>query len=333
MKHIDPVYGEIEIIDPVVLEIINCSAFQRLKGIDQGGYKKQLVRPDTDLRGYVHTRYMHCIGDYFLLKNFGAPYAEQIAGLIHDVSHTAFSHCIDYVLNEEEHDQQNHQDKSHEGYIKNSEFAEILKRNNLNVDYILDDSNFPLKENNIPDLCSDRIDYSLKTAVIFGEMSQREIHDLLSHLHANKDTWYFDNYKYARKFAELFKLANDVYYSSEVSAQMFRVTADFLKRAFELKLISEQDFYLTDSDVIEKIEPHIQEDEKLELYWKRLNDRNCCEPDSTNYDFELTCKSRAVDPLFLEKRTFKRVSDIDPSWKDVVTEELKPKKYFLKFKY
>ena len=33
-----------------------------------------------------------------LIKKLGGSVEEQIAGLLHDVSHTAFSHVIDYVF-------------------------------------------------------------------------------------------------------------------------------------------------------------------------------------------------------------------------------------------
>ena len=34
----DAIHGTLEITEPVILELLNCSSLQRLKGIDQGGY-------------------------------------------------------------------------------------------------------------------------------------------------------------------------------------------------------------------------------------------------------------------------------------------------------
>jgi hypothetical protein len=51
-----------------------------------------------------------------------------------------------------------------------------------------------------------------------------------------------------------------------------------------------------------------------------------------NYDVQVFCKSRAVDPLFFDEQgIIKRVSDIDADFKNKLTEYLKPKEYFLKF--
>ena len=53
--------------------------------------------------------------------------------------------------------------------------------------------------------------------------------------------------------------------------------------------------------------------------------------DPNNYDASVFCKSRVVDPLFRQSQEIKRVSEVDPSWNNIVKRELKPKQYFLKF--
>lgn len=90
----DKIYGTFEITDPLAKEIIKTKAMQRLKGICQ--YTTLcFIYPECDT-----TRFEHCLGVYFLLKKLNAPYEEQIAGLIHDIAHTAYSHLIDFVYNQ-----------------------------------------------------------------------------------------------------------------------------------------------------------------------------------------------------------------------------------------
>jgi len=36
MLYTDPIYGDVEIQEPVILELINSPAIQRLQGIEQG---------------------------------------------------------------------------------------------------------------------------------------------------------------------------------------------------------------------------------------------------------------------------------------------------------
>src|SRR3989344_8653454 len=167
MKYTDQVYGKTEITDPVILELISCPALQRLKDIDQAGYLPIWKISDHHINEYDHSRFAHSVGVYLLLRNYGAPLEEQIAGLIHDVSHSAFSHCIDYVLDTGSEKEHNHQDNVFDEFVRKSEIPKILKKYNFGLEYILDDKNFPLKEKDLPDLCADRIDYSLRTAVIF----------------------------------------------------------------------------------------------------------------------------------------------------------------------
>ena len=114
MKYTDRVYENIEIDEPVILELINSKTIQRLKDIDQAGYF------EPHFPGTAHSRFEHSVGVYLLLKMYGAPIEEQIAGLIHDVSHSAFSHCIDYVLDAGSEKEHNHQDNVFDEFVRKS---------------------------------------------------------------------------------------------------------------------------------------------------------------------------------------------------------------------
>src|SRR3989338_5650431 len=252
----DRVYGNVEISEPVLLEIINSPTLQRLKDIDQAGYF------EPHFSGTRHSRFEHSVGVCSLLKNYGAPIEEQIAGLIHDVSHSAFSHCIDYVLDVGSEKEHNHQDNVFDEFVRKSEIPEILKKYNLDLDYILDDQNFPLKEKDLPDLCADRIDYSLRTATVFKEI---------------------ENGKYFIKI------------------------------------------------VLEKIEQHIKTDSKLSLLFDRMNNKIGFRNDPSDYTGKVFCKSRVVNPLCKHDGKIMRVSEVNPSWNDIIKQESEPKEYFLKF--
>ena len=323
MKYTDRVYGNFEITEPVILELINSPTLQRLKEIDQAGYF------EPHFPGTAHSRFEHSIGDYLLLKIYEAPIEEQIAGLIHDVSHSAFSHCIDYVLDAGSEKEHNHQDNVFDDYIRKSEIPEILKKYNLDLDYILDDKNFPLKENDLPDLCSDRIDYSLRTATIFKEIENGKF--FIDSLTAKDGRWIFKDFESAKKYAELFLKLNTNYYAGIQSAVMFRTVGDCLRYALSKKYISETDLYTTDKIVLSKIEHHIHNDPKLKLLFERMNNKIGFGNDPTNYDGKVFCKSRVVNPLCLHNGEIKRVSEIEPSWSNIIKQESKPKEYFLKF--
>src|SRR5205823_11476012 len=99
MRWNDRVYGDVTIDDPRLLALIACPTFQRLKGIRQAG-PSAFAFPFKTV-----TRYEHSLGVYWLLRRLDADLREQVAGLLHDISHTAFSHAVDFVFASEE---QNH---------------------------------------------------------------------------------------------------------------------------------------------------------------------------------------------------------------------------------
>lgn len=101
----DPVYGFINIDDPLIMEVIRHPYYQRLRRIHQMALA-HLVYP-----GAVHTRLHHSLGAYHLmsnalqiLKSKGiqiSPEEEQaakLAILLHDIGHGPFSHALERVL-------------------------------------------------------------------------------------------------------------------------------------------------------------------------------------------------------------------------------------------
>src|SRR3989344_4030056 len=88
----DPLYGQVEISERVLIDLIKTPAFLRLKNITQAGVPQQY----NSLK--VYSRYEHSIGAMLLLRKLGADLEEQVAGLLHDISHLAFSHVADWLF-------------------------------------------------------------------------------------------------------------------------------------------------------------------------------------------------------------------------------------------
>lgn len=325
MIYTDRIYGNFEIAEPVILDLINSKSLRRLKDIDQAGYFEPFFP------GTKRTRFEHSIGVYFLLKKFKSSLEEQIAGLIHDVSHATFSHAVDYVFDEGSQKEQNHQDNIHGSHVKNSEIPEIIKKYGFDVDYILEEENFPLKETKLPDLCADRIDYSLREAFVYKKAEKEKIEKFLGNFKIIDNKWVFDNFQIAKEYAELFKELNDKYWAGLESAAMFGAVGGCMKHALSKGYIVKDDFYTTDSAVLSKITSRLGEDENLKLFWERMNNKIYYFNNPEDYDFHVFCKSRVVDPLCKHDGEIKRVSDIDPDWASIVEKESKPKEYFIKF--
>ena len=127
MKIKDDIYGDFE-IEGVLEELINTKEFQRLKNIHQGG-ASYLVNPNWNV-----TRYEHSVGTMLLIKKMNGTIEEQIAGLLHDISHTAFSHVVDFALNKSNED---YHEEIYEKIIENSGIPEILIKHGYDYKDIL----------------------------------------------------------------------------------------------------------------------------------------------------------------------------------------------------
>ncbi|MCJ7816723.1 MAG: HD domain-containing protein, partial [Candidatus Aenigmarchaeota archaeon] len=160
MKFTDPAYGQLEISEPALLEVIMASPVQRLKGLNQYG-SWQFILPKLKT-----TRFEHSLGVCFLLKRLDASLEEQMAGLIHDISHTAFSHVVDYLYRQE--DTQEHHETLFQQVFMNSQIPKIAQKNGIKPEIFLEKENFSLLERPIPDLCADRVDYFFRDSVLLG---------------------------------------------------------------------------------------------------------------------------------------------------------------------
>lgn len=330
MEYTDKVYGKQQITEPVILELINCYNLKRLVDVNQGGYKPLFAKQYVDQSGHDHSRFDHSVGVYLLLKQFGAPLEEQIAGLIHDVSHAAFSHCIDFILKSSSTHLADYQDSIHENYVKNSVIPDILKKYSFELNYILDDKNFPLKETKLPNLCADRIDYFLRDALVFDEISQSEAQYYLDNLVIDNKRWVFKNSEAAGRFAKLFSLVSTTQYSSWPVAVMFRTVGDYFGHALKHNYITLDDLYTTDSEVLNKAAAYLPKDDKLKLLNDRLNKKTLAINDPKRGE-ELNLKAREVDPLFYNEGKVARLSEVDAEWKNYLIEGTKPKKYHVAF--
>ena len=325
LKYNDRVYGQIEIEEPVIIELLETQALKRLKGVDQAGYFEPYFP------GSQHSRFEHSLGDWWLLKKFGARTKEQIAGLIHDVSHSVFSHCIDYVMEEGSEQDHNYQDNIFKQYIFQTEIPVVLKKYGFSPEYIAEESNFPLQEKELPDLCADRLDYSLRGLVAYGEAAAEDVRKILNNLTIIDNYWVFKNKEVAEQYARWYLALNRKYYSGIQTAVMFRTTADYLKHALNKKYITHSDLYTTDDYVLNKINKYLNQDDKLAGLWRRMNRGEGYENNKNDYEAHVFCKSRVVDPLIKQSHKIIRLSEIKPQWREIVKQEIRPKEYFLKF--
>ncbi len=188
-----------------------------------------------------------------------------------------------------------------------------------------------MQEKELPDLCADRLDYSLRGLVAYREATAKDVKKILNNLIIIDNHWVFKNKEAAEQYARWYLVLNRKYYSGIQTAVMFRTTADYLKYALTKKYISYSDLYTTDNYVLNKVNKHLPQDRELARLWQRMDRGEGYENDKNNYEAHVFCKSRVVDPLVKHDGKIIRLSEINPRWREVVSQEIKPKEYFLKF--
>tara|TARA_Y100000296_G_scaffold81832_1_gene109701 strand:+ start:1493 stop:2371 length:879 start_codon:yes stop_codon:yes gene_type:complete len=292
MKINDVIYGEEEIKEQILIDLINSKEIQRLKGISQFGIPEE----------YYHmpcfSRYDHSVGVMILLKRLGANLNEQIAGLLHDASHTAFSHTIDWVLGDPS--KGDFQDSNHLEFIKNSGIPNILKKYNLDYMDFVDLKKYTLLENELPNLCADRVDYTLREIVL---MRKKEDSDFIFNSLTNHDgEIVLNSEKAARVFERYYRRFNKFNWNSPRSKARYELLSRVLKKALSKKIIGMKDLMQDDNHVIKIIKG--KGDESM---LKDLEDLK------KNKPVEILPKKgklRYVDPKIMYRMSLKKLSQI-----------------------
>lgn len=184
---------------------------------------------------------------------YGASQEEQIARLLHDMSHTVFSHCIDYALASGSETQHSFQDDAFLEFIYKSDIPNILRNHELDAEYIFDSTHFPLQERELPDLCADRIDYILRTGIHAREITPSDAKSFLSTLKIHGKDWIFEDAMAAYHFVAYFSKINTIYYSGFRSAIMFRTVGDVIRHLLDKEFITMDMLFTTDRQLLDVI--------------------------------------------------------------------------------
>ncbi len=304
-------YGDVEINEPVLIDLINSNGVKRLKNIRQYGINYYLKKPED------YTRYEHSLGVMLLIRRFGGSLTEQIAGLLHDASHTAFSHLGDWVfMDDSQAGTHSYQDDKHVTILSRTDIPYVLEKHGYSLaDIHHKEGDFKLLEQDLPDICADRLEYNLFGGVLENLITKEEVHQILDDMRFENGTWYFVNKDTARKFAEI-----PLYHTVHVWTCPFdTVTGKWLseavRRAFEINLFKKEDFiYLSDPvlwDLLKESQDPIIKDLLFKAY--HANDFYEVVNDGTE-DTILKCKFRGIDPWVKTDSELKRLTELDPEF-------------------
>jgi len=286
----DVIYGEFK-VNQVVEELILSKPVQRLKGIHQAG-ASYLMNENWNV-----TRFDHSVGVMLLVKKLGGSVEEQIAGLLHDVSHTAFSHVIDYVFHNEG---ESYHEEILSSVVKNSEIPAILSKYGYNYeDILLDDSKWTLLERSAPELCADRVDYTLRDMYTYGYISLEEVHSFLEDVIAVDGKMVLRSIEMAEWFAETYYKEVIDFFMKPMNIYGNDMLAKTLKLALHKGVIHADDFLLEDDELISKLQ-HCS-DPEVHALLSKVHPNVKVKEDRNNYDLYQKNKVRLIDPPLLHE--------------------------------
>lgn len=281
----DEVYGEFN-IDGVLEELINTRAVKRLKNIHQSG-ASFLVNPKFNV-----TRFEHSVGTMIFVQLMGASIEEQIAALLHDISHTAFSHVVDYALKNKNED---YHEKIYIKVIEESEIPKVLNKYGYNYKDILEDeSKWTILERPAPELCGDRIDYTLRDMIHNGIITNEEAHEFISSLEVKCGQVVVNSVDKAEWFVDIYYKEVIDFFMNPLNAYADDRLSNVLKIALDKQYISYDDLLKDDYYVLDIIR-NIEDEEIIKLM-DGLNYSIRAFEDDENYEIHIVNKLRLIDP-------------------------------------
>lgn len=284
-KIVDYIYGEFELED-VLIELINCDAVQRLKYIHQVG-ATYLIKEELNVN-----RLEHSIGVMLLIRMLGGSLKEQIAGLLHDISHTAFSHVIDFVFDNSDED---YHELIFDEVVINSKIPYILNKYGYDFKEILEnEEKWTILEKKAPKLCADRVDYTLRDMYKYGFTNKNEINEFLKNIQVVNGEIVTNDIESARWFLELYYTEVIDFFMNPINGYSYDKLSKAIKIAIDENELNLKDILKTDNEVIDIL--NRSENNKIKSLMKSLNKNVKLRINEDKYDIFIKGKTRLIDP-------------------------------------
>ena len=307
----DPLYGSYEIVEPVLLDVLGTAAVQRLRIVLQHGI--------TGLIGVTNptTRYDHSVGVMLLIRKLGsasgstkASLKEQIAALLHDISHTAFSHVIDYVFGD--HDGQGYHEEQKEACIARSDLPRVLSQHGYDWRDFLQEQDFPLLEQPSPALCADRLDYFLRDVRDLGLATEAETHSAIACLAIHAGRVVVVDLEAARWMGYTYIAADEASWANFREVGLYELAARAIQLGLERGVLTDADLWGGDAQAWAKLQA--SPDAELQGRLRLVSPATRFEWDADHPTFWVSTKLRTIDPPVLLDGAVQRLSELDAAF-------------------
>ncbi len=308
---VETVWGPAYVTEPLLKDLLQSKAMQRIKGIDQSG---PLVYFNS---APAFSRYDHCVGVMAILQHAGAPLNEQAAGLLHDASHTVFSHVGDNLFYKDNQDK-SYQDTIHLWFLEKMEINPVIQKYGITLSSLDPDlEQYTALERHLPDLCADRIQYIIHTGVIFNKITKEDAQGIVKSLSFKNDQWLFSDKARAKQFADLSLAFTTELWGSAWNCAFYDYFSKALQRALDLNLVSRDELHFSiDTNIMEKL--RATDDLFIQTMLRYCSDihNSFSTVEYGTGTVNITPKFRGVDPLIQENGTITRLTELDADYKN-----------------
>ncbi len=306
----DDVYGPQEVKEPLLLDLLSSRAVNRLRYVSQAG-ASSLVR-----QGRSVSRFEHSVGVMLLTRALGGSVMEQAAGLLQDVSHTAFSHTVDYVFRDRK--EQFHE-SIFRSVVQDSDLPEILREHRLAWELLFEPGNLKIVDAPAPALCADRIDYTLRDLVRFGHIKALDARDFVGALSVFDGVVVCMRQDMAERFVGWYSYLVEQLFMNPLELYVHDEFASIIRDAMRDGVVSRDDLVGVDSAILDKLTAH----EALRIRLKTLLSIKEVVADEALGERRVYSKGRTIDPPVLAAGKVVPLSHLRPDMATVWTNIVK----------
>jgi uncharacterized protein len=300
----DSIYGSFQINELVLIDLIQSAPVQRLHGVLQHGVSA-LIGLTLPI-----SRFDHSLGAMLIVRRLQGSVKEQIAALLHDVSHTAFSHVIDHVFHRA--DNQSYHDEMKADYMLRTELPAILAVHGYDWTEFLHEEAFPLLEQPSPRLCADRIDYTLRDGMGLKIATLPELQNVVEDLVVVNGRIGMNTLDTARWLAYAYIDADDKSWANFYEVGIYELTAQAIRTGLCVGAIGEADFWATDVPVWQKLHEH--PDAQLQKELALISTQTQIVWDDAAPDIRVKTKIRTIDPDVVVNGELRPLSTLDSAF-------------------
>jgi HD superfamily phosphohydrolase len=184
----------------------------------------------------------------------------------------------------------------------NSEIPHILKKYNFDYEHLLvNTATWNLLEQPAPDLCADRVDYTLRDMYTYGRASLEEIEIFLNDFIVHQGKMCLQSIESAEWFVKTYYQEVLGFFMDPLNIYAYDKLSQTLKLALDKKIIMLADFLKEDEELIVLMKS--SNDRQVQSLLKQLHPKVKVRENQTEFDIHQKSKTRLIDPLlYLENR-------------------------------